>query len=593
MSFKTYIARKSPYFARLWEMHVPYTQRLVVAGLALMVTAFTEPAIPVVLKYLVDDGFGSTPRFPRWLVPVAVVAVFLLRGSSTYLSTYLMTWVSTRVLNDLRRAMFTRLLHVPLSFFNDNSTGRVINAMMYEVQQIVEMITKVLISIVRSALTVVGLLVTLLFLNWKLTLITLVLLPAMLLVVRKTGGRLKRLNKDSLTVNAHMTQVLEETTRAQQVIKVFGGQPYEQNRFDQRADELRRYTMRMTSAFAATVPITQLMTACAIAVIISLALVQHEHGALSVGSFIAFMGAIIMLLTPLKQLAEVNGPLQRGMAACEAVFGFIDIEVERTDGAILAGKAQGHLEYRDVSFSYPGQQKPALSGVNLVVAPGETIALVGVSGGGKTTMVSLLPGFYPVGSGSILLDGQSINDISLKSLRAQMAMVSQHVVLFDNTVAANIAYGDAHPDQARIEAAARAAHLADVIAGLPNGYDTMIGDNGARLSGGQRQRMAIARAIYKDAPLLILDEATSALDTESERSVQAALDTLMQGRTTFVIAHRLSTIENASRIVVMSDGKIVEIGSHDELLTKGGAYANLYRLQFSRESTVRPVAPML
>jgi subfamily B ATP-binding cassette protein MsbA len=325
------------------------------------------------------------------------------------------------------------------------------------------------------------------------------------------------------------------------------------------------------------------MTACAMSVMIMMALIQSSHNQITVGGFISFFTAMIALLAPLKQLAEVNGPLQRGMAAAEAVFTLIDSPVERTTGKQLNQRARGKLEFDGVNFSYPGQGKPALKDINLNVEPGETIAFVGMSGGGKSTLVNLIPGFYAVTGGRILLDGEPIEDIALSSLRRQIAMVSQHVVLFNDTIAANIAYGDSAPNRERIEAAAKAAYLADMIASLPEGLDAPIGDNGSRLSGGQRQRLAMARAIYKDAPVLILDEATSALDSESERAVQAALDMLMQDRTTFVIAHRLSTIERANRIVVLSAGKIVEIGTHHELLEKQGAYANLYRLQFSKD----------
>ena len=423
----------------------------------------------------------------------------------------------------------------------------------------------------------------LLYLNWALTLVTLVLLPVLTIVVRTTGKRLKKLNRDSLAVNAELTQVIEETTRAQQVIKIFGGQDYEKSRFEERAEQLRRYSMRMTTTFSATVPITQVITAAAVALVIVMALFQSEQGQITVGGFVSFITAMLMLLTPLKQLAEVNGPLQRGMAAAEEVFLLIDKTPERTGGKPLAGRCSGRIEFKDVSFAYPGHQEPALQHINLSIAPGQTVAFVGMSGGGKSTLVSLLPGFYSVTGGQILLDGENIDDIALTSLRSQIAMVSQQVVLFDDTLAANIAYGDAAPDRQRIEAAAAAAFLSDVIDGLPDGLETRLGDNGSRLSGGQRQRVAIARAIYKDAPILILDEATSALDTEAERAVQAALEHLMQGRTTLVIAHRLSTIERADRIVVLSHGKIMETGSHQQLLDANGAYANLHRLQFSQQ----------
>jgi subfamily B ATP-binding cassette protein MsbA len=399
-----------------------------------------------------------------------------------------------------------------------------------------------------------------------------------------TGKRLRRLTEHFLTINAEMTQVIEETTRAQQVIKIFGGQAYERKRFEARAEKLRSYSMRMASTFAATVPVTQLMTAFAVSLVIVIALVQANEGNTTVGSFASFITAMLMLLTPLKHLAEINGPLQRGLSASEAVFALIDSRPERTSGKTLPGRAAGKLEFDDVSFAYPGQAQPALAHIKLTIRPGETVAFVGMSGGGKSTLVNLVPGFYSATGGEIRLDGEPIEQISLASLRAQMAMVSQNVVLFDDTVAANIAYGDATPDRARIEAAAKAAYLNDVIAGLPQGLDAPIGDNGSRLSGGQRQRLAIARAIYKDAPILILDEATSALDTESERAVQAALEELMRGRTTLVIAHRLSTIEHADRIVVLVGGNIVETGTHAQLLEKNGVYANLYHLQFTKEN---------
>lgn len=571
----------SPYIKRLVEYHRPYKNRLILAFLGMLVTAATEPIVAYIFKVLLDHGFVENPTFPLWLVPVAVIGAFVARGASTFLTTYMMSWVSTRILNELRQTMFDRILHVAIDFTSVKSTGSTINSIMFEVQQIIDMVTKIFISMIRCTLTIAGLLAYMLYISWTLTLIALVLMPLMTFLVRLTGKRLKRLNKDSLTVNAELTQVIEETTRAQQVVKIFGGQAYERQRFHERAEKLRRYSMRMVSVFAATVPLTQIMTACAMSVMIMLALIQASHNQITVGGFISFFTAMIALLAPLKQLAEVNGPLQRGMAAAEAVFHLIDSPIERTTGSELPARAQGNLSFVDVGFRYREQERAALSDINLEIGAGQTIAFVGMSGGGKTTLVNLIPGFYSASSGKILLDGTWLEEISLPSLRKQIAMVSQHVVLFDDSVVANIAYGDPAPDMDRVLGAIKAAYLDDVVAGLPQGVHTPLGDNGSRLSGGQRQRMAIARAIYKNAPILILDEATSALDTESERAVQAALDQLMKNRTTLVIAHRLSTIERADRIVVLSEGRIVETGSHQELLDKQGAYANLYRMQFS------------
>jgi subfamily B ATP-binding cassette protein MsbA len=574
-----------PYLRRAARMLRPYKGRLGLAFLGMILTAATEPMLPAVLKVLLDRGFVGKPTIALWMVPAAVVGIFILRGVSTFTTGYMMTWVSTRMLNELRAAMFQRVLDVPAGFYANTSVGKVINSLMFEAQQVIDMVRNVLTSLIRDTLTVLVLLIFLFWQNWQLTFIALVLLPLTATVVRLTGKRVRRLTREYLEVNAEMTQVMEETTRAQQVIKIFGGHDYERKRFDERSARLRRFSMRMASTQAATVPVTQVMAATAVATVIVIALIQSSQGSQTVGGFVAFISAMLMLLTPLKRLAEVSGPLQRGLAAAESVYGLIDAPVERSGGQALAQRAAGRLDFIDVGFTYPGQAAAALSHINLSIMPGETVAFVGMSGGGKTTLVSLVPDFYPATSGEIRLDNQPIGQISLASLRAQIAMVSQNVVLFDDTVAANVAYGDHVPDRARIEAAARAAYLDEVVAGLPQGLDTPIGNNGMRLSGGQRQRLAIARAIYKDAPILILDEATSALDSESERAVQTALERLMQGRTTLVIAHRLSTIERADRIVVLEGGRIVEVGSHAQLLEKNGVYANLYHLQFEKEAT--------
>ena len=562
---------------RLWAILKPYRGRAFLSLLAMALTAATQPLLGEALKLLMDKGFKHKVPFSLWWIPGVLVSIFVLRGIGTFATAYYNNWVLSRVLNDLRAQAFERLLRLPVARFHEESTGKVINTVVGDVRQVVDMINSVFISFVRDVLVVVGLLGSLLWLNWMLTLVAIVVVPLTAVIVRTTSKRLRHLNRENTRVTGEMTQVVEEAARGHQVIRVFSGERYESRRFFQRSEALRGFSQRMTVAFAATTPVTQIATSISLSVVVVLALKAD----MTVGEFTQFVTLMLMLLTPLKALAEVNGPMQRGIAAAEIVFELIDAPVEHDPGTRTIERAQGHVRFEHVKFRYPNTQALALDDVSLDVKPGQTVALVGMSGGGKSTFVSLVTRFYEPESGRILLDGVPYQDIRMASLRAQLALVSQNVVLFDDTLRANIAYGVEHVDEARLQAAIRAAHLTDVVARLPEGVDTIIGENGMRLSGGQRQRVAIARAIYKDAPILILDEATSALDNESERAVQAALDTLMAGRTTFVIAHRLSTIEGADLIVVMEHGRIVEQGTHEQLLAKGGMYANLYRLQFS------------
>jgi subfamily B ATP-binding cassette protein MsbA len=562
---------------RLWAIVKPHRSRAFGSLLAMALTAATQPLLGKALELLMDKGFKNKVDFSLWWIPGVLVSIFVLRGLGTFATAYYNNWVLSRVLNDLRAMAFDRLLRLPVARFHEESTGKVINTVVGDVRQVVDMIQSVFVAFVRDTLVVIGLLTALLYLNWKLTLVALVVVPLTAVIVRTTSKRLRHLNRENQRVTAEMTQVVEEAARGHQVIRVFSGERYEGRRFFQRSEALRGFSQRMTVAFAATTPVTQVATSLALSLVVVLALRAN----MTVGEFTNFVTMMLMLLTPLKALAEVNGPMQRGIAAAETVFELIDAPIEHDPGTRTLGRAHGHVRFEQVAFQYPNTQAPALDGVSLDVKPGQTVALVGMSGGGKSTFVNLVARFYEPQGGRILLDGVPYQDIRLPSLRAQLALVGQNVVLFDDTLKANIAYGAEQVDYARLAAAIKAAYLDDVVARLPNGVETDIGENGMRLSGGQRQRVAIARAIYKDAPILILDEATSALDNESERAVQAALDTLMAGRTTFVVAHRLSTIERADLIVVMEQGRIVEQGTHDELLTAGGAYANLYRLQFT------------
>ena len=564
---------------RLLAIVKPYRLRALVSLLAMAGTAATQPMLSKALELLLDNGFRDhKANFNLWLVPLILLSIFILRGVFTFTTAYLNNWVISRVLNDIRRMVFDRLLRLPVARFHEESTGTIINTVIGDVRQVVDMINSVFLAFVRDTLVVLGLLIGLLYVNWKLTLVALVVVPATALIVRTTTARLRRLNRDNQRVTGEMTQVVEEAARGHQVIRVFSGERYERARFEARSEALRGFSQRMTVAAAATVPITQIATAVAVSIVIVMAISSD----MSVGEFTNFITMMLMLLAPLKSLVEVNGPVQRGMAAAETVFTMVDAPVEHDPGTIILGATQGHLRFENVSFRYSDVNPLALSDLTLDIAPGQTVALVGASGGGKSTFVNLVTRFYAPAAGRITIDGIAYEDIKLASLRAQLAMVSQNVVLFDDTLGANIAYGVEQVDPERLRAAIKAAHLSDVVAALPEGVDTRIGENGMRLSGGQRQRVAIARAIYKDAPILILDEATSALDNESERAVQAALDTLMAGRTTLVIAHRLSTVERADRIVVLEQGRIVESGRHAELLALNGVYANLYRLQFTK-----------
>ena len=556
----------------------PHWHVFALGVLAMILTAATEPAFPAMLKILLDDGFGKqSSEWLVWALPAGIVLLFLLRGVFTFSMSYAMSWVAQRVLTDLRRDMFARIAELPAGFFARESAGQLISRLVSDVNNVTATLGAVVIIAVRDSFIIVGLLCWLLYLNWQLTLVALVLIPIVALMVRSFSKRMRSLSREQMRLVGQMTGVIEEAIHSNPVVKVYGGQDYEKSRFAAANEQLRNFARRMTVASATIVPMTQLAAAVAAATVIAIALVQSRADQTTVGGFVSFISAMLMLLAPLKHLADINSQLQRALAAAEVVFRFIDEPVEADTGTRTIERARGEVVFEQVGFTYPGAERPALSEIDLRIAPGETVALVGASGGGKTSLANLIPRFYRASSGRILLDGVPIEELTLVSLRRQIAWVSQNVMLFNDTIAANIAYGDRRdaPREA-VEAALRAAYLEDFVASLPEGMQTVIGDNGIRLSGGQRQRLSIARAILKDAPILILDEATSALDNESERFVQAALDDLMHQRTTLVIAHRLSTVIGADRIVVMAAGRIVETGRHDELLGRGGTYARLY-----------------
>jgi subfamily B ATP-binding cassette protein MsbA len=552
-------------------------------------SAAMEPLLPALMKALLDNGFApkgdgsltdSLLHESPWVVPAFIIGIMTLRGIVTFCASYSMSWVQIRLLNAIRRQMFEHLARLPMAFFEANPSARTITRVTNDVNAIGTASTTAGVIIIRETLTIICLLAWLLYLNWQLTLVTLAVGPFISLVSRRLGQRLRAMSRSTQVGMGAMTQKLQEAIHCQKVLKVFGGEEQEIQRFSRVNDTMRGYATRASVASAANTPLVYFFVSLSIAAVVYMALVQAMQGATTVGSFVSFIIGMLMLLSPLKMLSNVNAQLQNGLAAAESVFHLLDTPLEADPGTQTIARARGGIDFETVDFRYPGGESDALHDINLHVEPGQTVALVGTSGGGKTTLASLLPRFHTPTRGCIRIDGIDIQDLTLASLRAQIAIVSQETLLFNDTVAANIAYGStAAASQEAIEAAAAAANALGFIRALPDGFATVIGENGSRLSGGQRQRLAIARAILKDAPILILDEATSALDNESERLVQDAIEHLMRNRTTLVIAHRLSTIQHADLIVVMQQGRVVESGTHSTLLAANGAYSRLHSTQ--------------
>lgn len=572
-------------YVRLLTYVKPYWAAFAAALVCMALSSLVEPVFPALMKYLLDDGFSKVRGTWDWLIyPAAILGIFVARAILGFIGDYAMSWVSNNVVMELRQAMFAKLLLLPSEYYGDAQSARLVSKVAYDAAGVTQAATGSLTSLVKDSLSVVGLLAWLLYLNWLLTLVTIAIIPCIAFVVRRFGGRLREVSRGIQESQGLISQVLHEAIVGQKVLKIYGGQDYESERFRDAVAKQRRLNMRSTAAAAGQGPIVQFFSAIALAVIMAVALSQAGENEASVGSFVSFITAMLMVMAPLKRLTDVSAPIQRGLAAAESVFGLIDEAPEADSGTKDIGRCQGLVEFDEVVFSYKNTNRRALDQVSFTIRPGECVALVGPSGSGKTTVANLLPRFFHIDGGEIRVDGHKLEDIHLTSLRDNIALVSQDVVLFNDTIAANIAYGgkrNATLDE--IRAAARAAHALEFIEALPSAFDTLVGENGIKLSGGQRQRLAIARALLKDAPILILDEATSALDTESERHVQAALDELMRGRSSLVIAHRLSTIERADRIVVLAKGKKVEEGSHADLLALDGLYAKLSRLQQVQE----------
>lgn len=568
----------------------PHTRLIVGSLLAMVIVAASETSIPALMKPLLDRGFTGEMNDKLWLVPVFLVGLAFIRSGAQFLSNYLLTKVISNILLKLREQMFTRLLRAKTEYYQKTTTSNLINAVVFEVNNVLTIMGTMLISLVRDLLIVIGLMAYLFYLNWRLTLFVLMIFPIIAYVMSKINKRLRELNRQQQGMTSELAYIVEEAAAGHKIVKVHGGEEYEMQRFMDKADRLRQFTLKAAVAGGLNQPITQLIASMALSLVLVIAIMQSATQGVTVGGFAAFITAMLLIISPLKHLADINQPLQRGLTAAEMIFQLIDQPIEEEEIAHAKLKrlerAKGDIRFENLSFSYDQEagRKDALRNISLEIKPGEIVAFVGPSGGGKSTLVNLLPRFFKPKSGQILLDQVPIEEIMLSDLRKQIAFVSQDVILFNDTIAANVAYGSSTQDgidRGRVIEALEAANLSGLLAELPNGIDTLIGDNGNRFSGGQRQRLAIARAIYKDAPILILDEATSALDSESERQVQEALERLMAGRTTLVIAHRLSTIEHADKIAVLDHGAIVEYGPHSELIAKNGLYAGLHRLQFS------------
>ena len=564
------LQRILPYFTPSWRYAL-------LALLASLAAALTEPLIPALFKPLLDKGF-SPDGFALWMIPAAVVGLFALRGTAHFIGQYALTRIANDGVQRLRDAQFARMNRASLTLFNHQSASSLSNALVYEVQSGAQLLIGAFTELLRDGLTLIALLGYLFWLNWQLTLLVLTVVPALAWIMKRLSGRLYRLSRESQLATDDLAYVVEENVLAHRMIRLHAAQDAQMARFGRLGERLRRLALKSTVASAAMTPLTQLTAGVGLSLVVVLALAQSRGGAegATVGSFVAFITAMLMLISPVRKLADVVNPITRGLAALERGLDLLTQTPPESSGDFRCVRAQGRIEWQGATVQFKPDAAPALDRLDLSVRPGEVVALVGSSGAGKTTLVQTLPRFVEPSAGRVLLDGVALPDWSLPDLRSQIAMVSQDVVMLNDTVAANVALGQS-ADPSRVQACLEAANLWTHVQQLPSGMDSLIGHNASQLSGGQRQRLAIARALYKDAPLLILDEATSALDNESERLVQEALQRLMKGRTTLIVAHRLSTIEHADRVVVMERGRIVEQGQPAMLLAAGGAYARLHQ----------------
>ena len=571
------VADSKTLYLRLFAYAWKYKGVFLIGILGLVFLSATNTAFLATIKQVTDEGFVKQSPDKMALLPIMLFGLMAVRGLSGFFSGFAMRWVARRVVEDLRRSVFQQLMRLPITYFDEQSAGIVVAKITYDVEQMSGAATRSAISLVSDTLTALGIIGYMLYLDWRLTLIFALIAPIMAFYLRAMTPKLRNAGKQAQDSIGEMTKVAEEAISGQRIVKIFGASRYENQRFAKVAAKNRHMQIRLARLSGMNSMVIELLAAVSLGLV-----VYYAVGRFSAGEFAAFVAALLMLIAPIKHLTAMNEEVQVALAAAQSVFGVIDIEPEADDGKQVLARTHGEIEFKNVSLSYQNAKRPALNDISFTIKPGEKLALVGRSGGGKTTLVNLLPRFYELQHGQVLIDGVDMRTLPLANLREQFSLVSQDVILFNDTIFNNIAYGvlrDASEED--VINAAKAAHAWEFIQQLPQGLQNEIGDRGVRLSGGQRQRIAIARAILKDAPILLLDEATSALDTESEQHVQAALDTLMQNRTSIVIAHRLSTIENADRIMVMEQGKIVEAGTHDTLIKQNGHYAKLYQKQFS------------
>lgn len=572
-------------YVRLLRQVKPYWRMFTLAVGAMVLLAATEPALPMLLKPTLDGSFMEKDLQSVGLMAGLIIVLFVVRGAATFATTMALTWVGGKVVMDLRNRMFDKLVSLPSAYYDKHASGTLISKVTFDATQVTEAASNVLLVLVRDSLSIIGLLAWMFYLQWQLTLITFVTAPVIVLLVKYFSARLRLMSHRLQQSMGDVTHVLEEAIDGQHVVRSFGGEPYEKGRFANTVEQVRRFQMKFMAASTANSPVAQVVISIALAIILIFAAHMSAAGEITIGGFVSFFAAMALLFSPIKRLTGVNGLLQRGIAAAASVFALVDEASEADRGTRTIGRARGRLALRDICFTYESGEDLALDHVSVTIEPGQTLALVGHSGSGKSTLAKLVPRFYVLDEGSILLDDIDIRELTLASLRANIALVSQEIVLFNDSVAANIAYGPlTGASRENIVSAAVAAHAMEFIEDLPRGLDTQVGQKGVRLSGGQRQRLAIARAFLKDAPILIMDEATSSVDNISEQYIQAGLEQLRKGRTTIIIAHRLSTIERADKIAVMDKGRIVDIGTHAQLLEHSSLYASLYRFQIDRRA---------